>query len=362
MINLIDNIIIIGFGLSLLMAISQVTKGNKTERDYLLFSLYLSLSITQLSIWNVSPSLELKFSHLNELDPPFLSLYGPLLYFLYRDLMNKSLVIGKRYFFHFIPFAASTIIMLPYYFNSADYKQKLAVSMFDTYSVSPVTISFTIGFILSIIYFLIIVRGFSILFTKELIKKDLPARIIMILLIIVAGTFSFILAGVIAKNYFCIKLGIAFLSLSIGYIQIMNNHHSNLFQATRETIEKAEARKDLLKNCSIDSIAILLDYEMTVNKPYLNDELTLDNLSLKFELGRHQFSQLLNDHIGLNFNTYVNVFRIREAINMMIHDKERSATSIAYAVGFNNYMTFQKSFKKIAGDTPAVFREKISNY
>jgi len=361
MINLIDNVIIIGFGLSLLMAISQITKTSKTQRDYLLFFLYLSLTLTQLSIWNVSANMELKFPHLNELDPPFLSLFGPLIYFLYRDLMNESFVIKRQDIIHFLPFVISSGIMLPYYFNSADYKRSLAISMFESYSISPVTVSFSIGFVISVIYFIFIVRGFSILFAIELIKKDLPARIIMMLLLIVAVTFTFILTGVIARNYLFIKLGIAFLSLSLGYIQVMNNQHSGLFQATRAIIEKAEARKDLLKNYNIEDMAILLDYEMTVHKPYLNDELTLENLAVKINLGRHQLSQLLNEHIGMNFNTYVNLFRIREAISLMIHDKKRSATSISYAVGFINYMTFQKSFKKTAGESPAVFKKKILN-
>jgi YesN/AraC family two-component response regulator len=53
-------------------------------------------------------------------------------------------------------------------------------------------------------------------------------------------------------------------------------------------------------------------------KPYLNPELTLQDLSSKLNLPKHQITQLLNNYLNKNFFEYINEFRIEETKKRML--------------------------------------------
>ena len=53
---------------------------------------------------------------------------------------------------------------------------------------------------------------------------------------------------------------------------------------------------------------------MVEEKLYVDDEINLEKLALKLGVTRHQLSQVLNEHAGLNFFEYINQRRI-EAVS-----------------------------------------------
>ena len=66
----------------------------------------------------------------------------------------------------------------------------------------------------------------------------------------------------------------------------------------------------------------------------------------------------------MNFNLFLNTFRVEEAKQVMA-DKAYDAwtlDAIAEKSGFKNRMSFFQSFKKVTGLSPAVFREKINHH
>ncbi|MFW9878957.1 MAG: helix-turn-helix domain-containing protein [Candidatus Thorarchaeota archaeon] len=65
-----------------------------------------------------------------------------------------------------------------------------------------------------------------------------------------------------------------------------------------------------------------------------------------------------------NFYTFINEYRIKEAIKMFTHPnyKEKSILDILYEVGFNSRSTFYSLFQKITGETPSAFRKKVNSF
>jgi AraC-like DNA-binding protein len=99
-----------------------------------------------------------------------------------------------------------------------------------------------------------------------------------------------------------------------------------------------------------------LEKVMLEKAVYKNPDLKLHELSREIQISGHQLSALLNEHLGKNFTTYINEFRIAEACKMITTDQRYTLEAIGYEVGFNSKSTFFAAFKKIKGVTPSNFQ------
>ena len=100
---------------------------------------------------------------------------------------------------------------------------------------------------------------------------------------------------------------------------------------------------------------------MERDKPYLNSEIRLDELAALIGANRHQTSQVINAHFQSNFFDFVNQYRIQAAVDLLDQkDPMPNMKELAYEVGFNNYVSFYKSFKKCTGSLPTHYKRGIS--
>jgi AraC-like DNA-binding protein len=104
----------------------------------------------------------------------------------------------------------------------------------------------------------------------------------------------------------------------------------------------------------------LLDF-MTKQKPHLEPNLTIDELSAKTNIPQKYLSQTINTCFNLNFNSFINSYRVTEAKCLMESDINNSKTiyHILLDSGFNSKSVFNVAFKKFAGITPKEYRLKI---
>lgn len=102
----------------------------------------------------------------------------------------------------------------------------------------------------------------------------------------------------------------------------------------------------------------LTDY-MENDKIYHESNLTIDRLAAKLSTNRSYLSRVINEYAGINFNQYLNKFRIEEAILLMTESKgDCLLKSMAFDLGFKSTSGFNKAFLKETGMTPSVFRDK----
>jgi len=100
-----------------------------------------------------------------------------------------------------------------------------------------------------------------------------------------------------------------------------------------------------------------LESLMTKDKVFLNPDLSLELLSKYLEVSEKHCSYILSKGMEMNFNQYVNNFRIaafKERIKEG-QNKTFTLTSIAYDCGFNSKSTFNRVFKSTCGVTPSEF-------
>jgi YesN/AraC family two-component response regulator len=96
-------------------------------------------------------------------------------------------------------------------------------------------------------------------------------------------------------------------------------------------------------------------------KLYQNPELTLTDLAKKLETNAAVISKAINQGFGLNFNDFINNFRI-EAVKSSFQlgeHKKSTLLGIAFDCGFNSKATFNRAFKKNTGFSPKEFIEKL---
>ena len=100
---------------------------------------------------------------------------------------------------------------------------------------------------------------------------------------------------------------------------------------------------------------------MSDRKIYLNPDATLDYVASQMEINRNYLSQAVNRCTGANFTTFINEFRVKEAVRLMSDARSRnfSIEGIAFDAGFNDRKTFYRVFKKSTGFSPTTFRDNL---
>ena len=106
-----------------------------------------------------------------------------------------------------------------------------------------------------------------------------------------------------------------------------------------------------------------LFFHLQKEKIYRQNDISLEILSNKLDTTRHNTSQVINEHFNLNFFELINKYRIAEALDILQSDTHNNLNiiDVAYEVGFNNKVTFNKSFKKIISLTPSQYIASLSS-
>ena len=97
---------------------------------------------------------------------------------------------------------------------------------------------------------------------------------------------------------------------------------------------------------------------MKFDKPHLQPSISLPELAKLLSIPKHHLSQVINESFNLNFNDFINKYRIHEAL-LLLQDSmnnNRTILEIAYRVGFNSKSTFNSAFKKHTGQTPKEYK------
>lgn len=96
-------------------------------------------------------------------------------------------------------------------------------------------------------------------------------------------------------------------------------------------------------------------------KPYLNAELKLSDLSHELNIPSHHISQALNQILNQGFSDFINKYRVREVRYMLENDALQKYTLMAIArqCGFNSKTSFYRIFKKFTGKTPVDYLSSL---
>lgn len=99
-------------------------------------------------------------------------------------------------------------------------------------------------------------------------------------------------------------------------------------------------------------------------KIYRKEGLTIKMLADELEEKEYKVRRLINRHLGFrNFNDFLNQYRVQEACEILLDEKQTDLTIIelAYFLGYQSLGPFNAAFKKQTGLTPTAYRKKNTN-
>jgi len=96
-------------------------------------------------------------------------------------------------------------------------------------------------------------------------------------------------------------------------------------------------------------------------KPYLISELTLTQLASMMMLNSGLLSRVINVGYNLNFNDFINGYRIKEVLAKIDDQQHKKVTLLGIALdsGFNSKATFNRAFKKQMRITPIEYIKSL---
>lgn len=117
----------------------------------------------------------------------------------------------------------------------------------------------------------------------------------------------------------------------------------------------------LSPNVADRTIMEKIEQLMEEKRLFTNADLSLNTLATELGLDRRHVSNAINVCTNKNFFSYLNEYRVKEAIRLLsVADKlNLTIDSIAFDSGFNDRRTFHRVFKQFTGLTPGAFKESL---
>lgn len=306
-----------------------------------------------------------------------LLLHGPFLYLYISSLTNDKFQISWKNLIHFTPFVLFNLyIVLASFFPH--YAQKIRLDHSD--NVHGTAYFFNLFLILTVlsgpVYILLticlfrkldinIFNNFSV---SENVNLDWMRKLIytfgVVWTVLMIFTTIHHVFGLFSWS-FCTNglfLSLSVFILLIGFLGL--NQKEIFVQYPDKQIEyvidepKAKYATTLLKEDEMDDYIKKIVQYMDEEKPYLDADISLPELSERMNIPSHHLSRVINEKLNLNFFDFINQYRVEE-VKSRIHDPQYehlSILGIAFDSGFNTKSAFNRVFKKMTGMTPSEFK------
>ncbi|MFC3197072.1 helix-turn-helix domain-containing protein [Parapedobacter deserti] len=119
----------------------------------------------------------------------------------------------------------------------------------------------------------------------------------------------------------------------------------------------ADATVSELPSGLVQHMADVIDKELIQSKLFLNPAVSLDMLSQRTSIPRHQLTQVFNRYYKKAFYSFIAAARTEYAITRIPEMGDTiTLDSLSYECGFNSKTSFNRYFKEYTGMTPSEYR------
>ncbi len=344
-----------------LTACGQMVVQKRKLENINLFILFTLMGIILLQFYCVVTLKILSYPSAISFHSTIMFVFSPILYFAYYVVAFPGIKPPAKFYFFFIPGLIAFFADLYLFFLDNSTKQILVQNFFSGIN-SPGVLLFKTGASLAILQMLI--------YHLTLIKVLIPAlhsnngrNIILITFIYsICSASSSIIAipGYISGNPDFIRYSAIIISISFIFTYLIGIRYPDFLQLLSINVKKTSYSKSLLKGLNTEFLMKELDNMMKEKKLFLNEELTLKDIAEMLHISQHQLSQLLNERLNMNFNNFINSYRVEYAKTLLIEKPDWNVITIAYESGFNSKSTFYDAFTRHAGMTPLEYRKNYT--
>jgi AraC-like DNA-binding protein/ligand-binding sensor protein len=89
-----------------------------------------------------------------------------------------------------------------------------------------------------------------------------------------------------------------------------------------------------------------------------DEDLSLSEVAKAVNMSAFYFCKMFKQATGLTFTDYLARIRVEKVKNMLL-DPHKRVSEVAFAAGFQSLSQFNRVFRKVAGEAPSAYRERI---
>ncbi len=330
-------------------------------------------SIFILIAWNMADltlqmnGVVLKWHFLQLIDDGFFLLYGPIIYLYAQGVIFRDFKLSGKHLLHIIPYLLLTVLLLFSKNISPNTPEEILKNDY----------SWQFYFVSVLIYahvFVYLGLTYKLLWRYRKIIKNTYSQIDQINLDWLSfslNTFGLLIIVSLVHNFIALAGNRSVLIVSLVLLLLFIFYFVNrvILKALRQPeifagIAQNETAKYLGSNLKPDQIEEyknqLLDLCNT-EKPFLNAQVNITDLSEELSVSTKHLSQVINQSFDKSFFDFINSYRIQEAQKILKEsgDDKLTVLEVMYEVGFNSKSSFNTAFKKETGLTPTEFRKSI---
>lgn len=372
--NLLNIVTGISLFISFFLAFFMLIVKTKHKISNRLFAFFLIISAVDISEPFISQISEGP-SNLGMFRTTLAFLQIPIFYLYVLSVCYSDFKLKPKYLIHLLPFLGSNIALIPRFY-SVDVASKLDF-IINRQNMIELQLTHWLFHLQVVVYFtalFLLLRRVKKLYLENNSGGNLNAYQWLFQLTAVLAALYVI---VIFKNIFkfsdypyisdWIKIGILLLQpfITCWYLyKALNN--PGLF---RNIDSKMKLVSDLVLEDKAIEPEILnedllkLKKYMTDEKPFLNPDLKIQDISKEINIPVRELSVLINHQLGQHFYNFVNTYRVENAMEILKDSSKSKVTilEILYEVGFNSKSSFNTAFKKQTGNTPTTYRKTLQN-
>lgn len=354
---------LIGFFIGIIMNF----KRNKNKNAIIFISAFVLVrSFFILHLFLYDSNLKYRFPHALFMSTILVFVDGPLLYFYFKSI-TKKYVFKKQHLLHLIPTIVIIAVLLPLLVLPEEEKLKIMLytSTINYSSFLPPMVF--VKFILLYGYGYFVLKIYNRDIRKnpkisERVQKWQRNLVVLIALYIVSFTvYCLVVIRIIPRSNFLYHFQICIMTSMVLYVGFMAFIQPKIITNSYIIRIKNKYRNSGLTISLSNELKEQLLYLLNDEKIYKHNDINLEKLSQMLNTTRHNTSQVINEHFQLNFFELINQYRIMEASHLLKNDVHHNLNiiDIAYEVGFNNKVTFNKSFKKHFAQTPSQYLKTV---
>lgn len=373
--NIFNLIIISGVLHGLIFSSIIITQKKHISNNTLYLGVtVLFLSLSNFQYWLIDTGITNKYKFLSYVFIPWQWLILPMFYLYVHKFIDRKRITSKIKIFLISPFFIVVLIHVFQIINNFYLNENFELTSHFQKGIYVYLefISFIFNVLIIILVYRMVVKhernkSFDLDWVKsetnwlkQLVYTGLAVCLCWIIALIIVLIYN------LNETYifYPLWIGISILVYWIGYVGIeKSNQLRNRIKLRKKRISDFSKNKSLENSKSKSNGFDKIESYFKINKSYLNPNLSLQVLSKELDLSEGHLSQLINNSSNVNFNDYINSYRINDAKKMLENTEYENYTIVAIGLeaGFNSKSSFYTAFKKHTGKTPLEYKNNVRN-
>ena len=341
-------------------------KGNR-RNNILLGSIFILIAWNMGDLTLQINGVVLKWEFLHHIDAGFFLLYGPIFYLYAQGVIFRDFKLSSGNLLHLIPYLLLTISLLSL--------RNLTPITSEEIIKNDLPWQFYLLSALMYTHFLVYLGlTYKSLWKYRKIIKNKYSQIDQINLDWLSfslNTFGLLTFVSLIQNFIALAENRSVFMVTLVLLLIFIFYFVNkvILKALRQPeifagITQNETAKYLGSNLTPDQVEEYKEKLLALfrsEKPFLDPQVSLADLSEKLSVSTKHLSQVINQSFNKSFFDFINNFRIQEVQQILKESRDDKLTVLEamYEAGFNSKSSFNTAFKKETGQTPTEFRKTI---